>query len=299
MKTITYLFLILVLVTACGGEQPAQVDELPKADESALEVNRNEVDESLVEPIKESNHKAISVRGYIDVPPENRAAISPLYGGFVKEIKLIPGQAVKEGQVLFILQNPDYLTTQQDYLEAKEQLAYLKADFERQKTLAEENIASAKSFKKAESDYKVMLARYEGLKAQIQLMGLSIEVLNRGKLTKTITVRSTITGSVTDVHITKSAYIDAKEVAIEIVNTDHIHLELQVFEKDAMAVREGQEIIFKVPESSDRTFEGEVYLVGKSIDPQNRTIMVHGHIHQETEVEFIPGMFVEAQIRLN
>jgi len=240
----------------------------------------------------------ISVTGYIDVPPENLASISPYYGGFVRNINVLPGQRVKKGEVLFTLQNPEYLDMQQEYLEAKEQIEYLKAEYERQKTLAAEKISSTKNYKKAESDYKVMLARYHSLQEQVKLMGLSISKIESGQLFHTISIRAIIEGSVTAVNITKGVFADAKDVAVTIVNTDHIHLELDIFEKDALKVREDQHITFRIPESGNNLYHGEVHLVGKSVDSKKRTIKVHGHIDHKDESNFIQGMFVEASIEV-
>ena len=164
--------------------------------------------------------------------------------------------------------------------------------------MANEKIASQKNFKKAESDYRVMQAKYKGLKEQLKLMRISISQLERGELTSTITIYSPITGFITKVNTMKSAFIKASEVALEIVNTDHIHLELQVFEKDAMHIKEHQKINFSVPESGSTIFTGEVYLVGKSVDTKQRTVDIHGHISKDDEGRFIPGMYVDAEIQV-
>lgn len=241
----------------------------------------------------------VSTRGYIDVPPGNRAAVSPFYGGYVKQIEVLPGQKIKKGQLLFTLQNPDYLKIQQAYLEAKEQLVYLETDYKRQQTLAEEKIASQKNYKKAEAEYRVMQVKYQGLKEQLALMNIAIAPLNQRKLTSTMAIYAPITGFITKVNTMKSAFINASEVALEIVNTDHIHLELQVFEKDAMHIKKHQKISFSVPESGSLTFTGEVYLVGKSVDTQQRTVDIHGHIADSETKNFIPGMYVDAAIEVN
>ncbi|MFT6135662.1 MAG: cobalt-zinc-cadmium efflux system membrane fusion protein, partial [Cyclobacteriaceae bacterium] len=223
----------------------------------------------------------------------------PYYGGYVNKIDVLPGQKVKKGELLFTLQNPDYLKLQQAYLEATEQLDYLKLDFERQQTLADEQISSQKNFKKAESDYRVMKAKQEGLREQLKLMDIALVPLEQGKLISIIAIYAPIEGTISKVNITKSAYVNASEVALEIVNTEHIHLELQVFEKDAIRVKEHQRIIFSVPESTSQVFSGEVHLVGKSVDAQQRTVDIHGHIAEIAEGQFIPGMYVEAEIEVS
>ena len=82
---------------------------------------------------------------------------------------------------------------------------------------------------------------------------------------------------------------------LEIVNTSHIHLELSVFEKDILKIKKDQKILFKVPEASDKIYDAEVHLVGTTIN-SDRTIKIHGHIHEEEKTNFITGMFIEADI---
>jgi len=241
---------------------------------------------------------SISTRGFIDVPPGNKASVSPYHSGYVNDIDLLPGQTVKKGQILFTIQNPDLIEMQQEYMETKEQLAYLQADYERQKILSDENISSKKNFLKAESDYKVMLAKYTGMREKLKLINISVARVEAGHITSTIPVYAPISGFITMVAATTGSFIHASDDAVQITNTDHIHLELQVFEKDAMHVSENQPIKFKTPESGNELFHGTVYLVGKSIDLETRTINVHGHIAEEDEKRFIPGMFVEAEIEL-
>ena len=56
-----------------------------------------------------------------------------------------------------------------------------------------------------------------------------------------------------------------------------------VFEKDVLKVKEGQSIKFQIPENSERLYNAEVHLIGKSIDEIKRTVKVHGHLEDESE----------------
>lgn len=47
---------------------------------------------------------------------------------------------------MLTIENPDFITMQQDYLETAEQLTYLKSEYERQQTLVAEKITSQKNF---------------------------------------------------------------------------------------------------------------------------------------------------------
>jgi cobalt-zinc-cadmium efflux system membrane fusion protein len=118
------------------------------------------------------------------------------------------------------------------------------------------------------------------------------------KITSIIPVYAPISGSITMVNASVGKFMNTSDVLLEIINNKHKHLELFVFEKDVLKIKKGQEIKFKIPENSDKIYNAEVHLIGKSIDDVTRTVKVHGHLKEENE-PFLVGMFVEAQILVN
>lgn len=298
MKSITIHIITLLIAVSCGSKEAPATEQATASvasistDQEAKPTSRDESTDA------ESMTISIQMTGYIDVPPANRASISPYYGGFVEKISVLPGQAVKKGEVLLVLRNPEYIEMQQAYLEAFEQLEYLKSEFERQQTLEKENISSTKVMMKAESDYRQMVARANAIKEKLKLMGLSIERIEAGQITSAISLRAPLNGTVSALNVTNGEFVDARAIALELINTEHIHLELDAFEKDALWISEGQTFEFRIPELSTEAFEGEVYLVNKSVDLQKRTVKIHGHIANEKAANFLPGMFVEANLKI-
>lgn len=242
-------------------------------------------------------HRSIVANGMVDVPPENKASVSAYFGGYVKEIKLLPGQPVSKGQVLLTLENPEYIQSQREFLEARGRLKYVKSDYERQKELASEKVTSQKSFLKAEADYQVTLATYESLKKQLAMMNIPPDQVNEHNIRSTIAITSPLSGFVTSVNAIKGMFLNPSDIAVTITNTDHLHLELNVFEKDLLSVREGQPIRFRI-QNSDQEFGATVYLIGKSIDPEKRTVAIHGHLNDEKQASlFAPGMYIEGEVQ--
>jgi len=238
----------------------------------------------------------IQCNGMIDVPPENRAVVSATMGGYISRTPLLIGDDVKKGQLLVTIENPEFVTLQQNYMEVKQQLAYLQSEYDRQKTLREENITSQKSFLKAESEFKTANARYNGLKKQLTMLNISPSEVENGNINSVATIFAPINGSITKINVTRGTYVSPASPILEIIDSDHIHLELSVFEKDIMKIKKGQPIRFTIPEASDKVFEAEIHLIGTSID-ENRTIKLHGHLHEDTENNFLTGMFVNAHIQ--
>lgn len=297
IRYISFLILLTFVFTACKNsessapetEEDASLITLTKAQyqSNAFEVNR------LTE---EPFPTYIRTQGMIDVPPQNKAAIHAMMGGFVKNISLLVGDQVKKGQVILTLENPQFVQLQQDFLETKEQLSFLKSEYERQATLYDEKITSQKNFLKAESDYKTAVARVESLKKQLQMVGINPGNLQPGNIRSQVQLRAPISGFVSAIYISSGSYVSENEPLMEIVNNDHMHLEMQVFERDIPKLKKDQVIVFKTSETSSESYEGTVHLIGTTVNSQTRTTQVHGHIPDSIANRFAVGMFVEAQI---
>jgi len=307
MKALKNIITILItlLILSCGKSESKSEDIKKSSDNQNITSNTDIITITkaqfenekmkLVSMQEKSFPTYIKTTGMIDVPPNSKAVISAFTGGYIKNSPLLIGDKVKKGQLLVTIENLDFVELQQEYLEISEQLAYLKSEYDRQKELYAEKISSKKSFLKAESDYKKTNAIYHGLRKKLQMLNINPASVEKGNLTSVSTIYSPITGSITEVNVSTGAYVSPADKIMEIVNTDHIHLELKVFEKDVLKIEKGQKIIFRLPESTDEIFEGDIHLIGKSID-ENRTIQVHAHIDHDIQQNFIVGMYVEADI---
>ena len=296
------LFSFAILLS-CGD------NEKQSSENESLEVNRDDRIQISQEQFDQNNMKLdvikemkfpvmITTSGMIDVPPQNRAVVSATMGGYIKTTPLLIGDKVRKGQLLVTIENPEFVTLQQQYMEVNGQLSYLKAEFDRQQTMVAEKISSQKSFLKAESEYKIAVAKYNGLRKQLGMLNISPEQVEKGVISSVASIFSPIEGSITKVNVSRGTFVTPSVSIMEIINNDHIHLELSVFEKDIMKVKKGQLVEFRIPEASTEIFKAEIHLVGTSID-ENRTIKVHAHLENKEASNFLTGMFVEASIIIN
>lgn len=239
----------------------------------------------------------VKANGMFAVPPQNKADVSAYFAGYVKDIGLLPGDTVKKGQVLFTIENPEYVQVQRDFLEARGRLDYLRSDYERQKSLMADNVTSQKNFLKAESEYKVTLAQYQSLKKQLSLMNINPNTLSGDNIRSVISVLSPLSGYATAVNISKGMFLNPSDIAVTVTNTDDLHIELKIFEKDLPAVKIGQPINFRLQNNTDQVYKGKVHLVNRTIDEKERTVMIHGDLLNGEDVKlFAPGMYIEGEI---
>jgi len=302
MKTVfsfILTFLLLVTSSSCktDASDPASSLNMPE-NGILLKIPTTEFSSSdmRLDSIKlVSFPSVINANGLLDVPPNNRTTINAFMGGYVKDFPLLIGDKVRAGQKLLTLENLEFLELQQHYLEAGQRMKYLEAEYKRQKQLYEENINSQKVFMQAENEYERIKILRQGLRKKMLMIQIDPDALTSENMRSTAGIYSPIAGSVTKVFVNSGTHVTPDDAIMEIVNSDQMHLEIQIFEKDALKIEKGQKIMFMVPEYSEKVFSAEVHLIGRSVDA-DRTIKIHADLEQDQKEKFIPGMFVQAEI---
>lgn len=291
---------LVLLLLSCGNKSKA-----PAADSTASAEHH---EENIVELTKAQYQTvniqtgtvtlrelsgSIKVNGMLDVPPQQTVSISMPYGGILRNTSLLEGYWVKKGQVIAQMEHPDYIQLQQDYLEAKSQLGYLSLEFERQRELSAENVTSRKTFQKTEADHRSQQVKLEALKQKLLLMNINVQELEKGTILRSIPVVTPISGYVTRVNANIGKFVSPNEAMFQIVDTEHLHAEITVFEKDIPRLKIGRKVRFILSsETKERT--ATIHLIGREID-SDRTIRVHCHLDREDR-EMMPGTYLKAWI---
>ncbi len=304
MKINFYILLLLVLgFLSCGDRDAAQssqpnstADDKHEHDEIENKVTLTEIQYKTagiilgsIEPRQISG--TFQANGVLDVPPQQKVSISIPFGGFLKQTNLLQGMRVKRGQLLAVIENPDYIQMQQDYLEAKSQLEFAREDYQRQQELAKENVNAKKTLQQALSSFNTLTARVAGLREKIKVSGINLQAVEKGDIQSSINIYSPINGFVTKVNVNIGKFVNSADVLFEIVDTEHLHAELTVFEKDVTKLEVGQKLRFILGNDTHER-SAKVYLIGREI-AEDRTVRVHCHIDEE-DIHLLPGMYLKA-----
>jgi cobalt-zinc-cadmium efflux system membrane fusion protein len=289
--------LLLLCAMSCADKTDSgKTEQVPAAPANLVELNPEQVKAIQLRLGKiemKDLSGAVKANGMLDVPPQNLVSVSAPMGGFVKSTELLQGMKVQKGQAIVVMQHPDYIQLQQDFLEVKSQLDYLKAEYQRQQELAKENVNAAKVLQLARSQYEANLAKYAGLHARLQLLDIDADKLNEKNIQSTITIHSPIRGFVTHVNVNIGMYVNPTDIMFKIVDTEHLHAELTVFEKDIPKIKVGQKVrLMLANEHHERT--ATVYLVGREISP-DRTVRIHCHLDKE-DSNLLPGTYLSAYV---
>lgn len=239
----------------------------------------------------------VTTTGTVDVPPQYMASVSPLIGGVIKTVHVLPGKHIGKGATLATLQSLDYIQMQQDYLQAVSQLTFQQEELQRQKTLNAEDVGARKRLQQAEADYGSGRALVSSLALKLRTLGTSLETLRQGQLSPVMRITSPVAGYVTVSNVHLGQQVAPTDVLFQVIDPAHKHLELSVFENDAFKIKNGQTILLTDAKLGSETVRGRVYLIGKAFAGDARTITIHGHVDNEAqEARLIPGMFLNARI---
>lgn len=238
----------------------------------------------------------LKVNGTVSVAPQNMATVSTPMGGFIRSTNLMPGNAVKKGQKLAIIENQDFIDIQQNYLEAKNKFELAKAEYNRQRELYKNDISSQKNMQQVSSNYKILKVQVKALEQKLSLVGINPLKLNEDNIRRSVAVISPISGYIKAVNVSIGKSVSASDILFEIVNSDKLFLELTLFEKDADKAENGEKIHFYINNEAEQ-HEAVIYQTGKSIN-NDKTYKVYANVSEYCK-NILPGMYVSAQIQTN
>ncbi len=288
---------IVLIVLSCQSSDQA-TNQVGTGDQVVDEVILNS-EQLQVAQIKTSHiqkkwmGEKIRVNGLFHVPPQNKAQVSSLVDAFVKRTTILVGDKVNAGQTLVWLHHPEIINLQNDFVEKHQKLEFLRSEYERQRELDKNRINAKKNLLKAEFEYKGMKASVNALKENLRLIGIDPNRVATGRIYREIGLRSPIDGYITKVNISLGSMVEVGQPIFEIINPEHLHIELKVFEKDVSQIKVDEAFTFKISGDTS-TYFGKIHLVGQQLN-EDRTVDVHGHV-DESSGRFISGMYVEADV---
>lgn len=305
MKNFILIFAVSLFVAACGntGNKPESKDKSGHDEHGEKHTEEVLISTLQFESLDMKVGKLplrnittyVEANGQLEVPPQNEASVTAIIGANVKSIEVIEGDKVKEGQALARLSHPQLIKMQSDYLNEWNRLQFLEKEHSRQKRLYEEKVGSGKDLQKTASEYRSASGMVRGYEAKLKLLGLNPVKIRQDRIYDHVSVVSPIDGYIRLVEVKTGQYVEPQTEMFEIVNLEHIHADLMVFEKDMHRVRQGQKVKFTIESVPGKELEASIYSVGKSFEQNPKAIHIHAEIENKQGL-LIPGMYVRGRI---
>jgi cobalt-zinc-cadmium efflux system membrane fusion protein len=240
----------------------------------------------------------VQANGELEVPPQSEATVTPVIGGNVTAIRVIEGDKVDRGDVLAYIEHPEIIEVQTKYMNAVNSLNFQEKEFNRQKKLYDAGVGSGETFQRAEAELQSFKGQVVGLKAQLQQLNINPALVRKGDIQRGIPLLSPIDGAVQAVNIKIGQFVQAQTEMFHIINTDHVHVDLMVFEKDVAKVKKGQKVFFRIESLPDTELEAEIISVSKNFEQDPKAVHVHAEIINRPD-NLVPGMYVKGRIAVD
>ncbi len=230
----------------------------------------------------------LSVPAVVEANPDRYARVCPPLAGRIARLHVRLGDSVSEGQLLAVLNSPDYMAAQSDFTKAKSALQLARRNFERQQDLHEHKIVAKREVEQAEKDLQAAQADLESVTARLRTLGLNPQT---DKLGQPLEIHSPISGRVVEISATAGEFRNDSNAPLMIVaDLSTVWLTANVQEKDIRHLSKGQQVSAVLAAYPGDVLRGKVLFVGDLLDPETRSIKVRAAF-PNPESHFKPGMF--------
>jgi len=278
MKALEYL-IIAAFIVSCApkGEQaldPGDVDgrrtllaeKKKDLQELKKEIAKLSKEIYLLDPPKEK--KAVQVKTEIlkktnfkrfievqaTVVAEDKVNVSSEVGGRITALNVKEGDYVKRGQ---LIAKTDMVTVENQIAELQTSLNLAQTVFERQERLWKQNIGSELQYLEAESNKERLENSLATIKSQISKKN----------------IYAPISGTVEMKYMNQGETVSPGMPIIQILNTGKTKVVADIQESFLGKIKRGDEVEINFPALNETT-KSKVTMLGRSIDPANRTFKV-------------------------
>ncbi len=240
----------------------------------------------------------LEVPGSLEYNLDHYAEIGTLVDGRLTSITVKPGDTVKRGQVLAQLVVPSIANAQADYLSATAADRSAKTNLERESSLLDKGLTTAREAEVARAEASRSEAELASAKAKLEALGVArptagTSISGAGVLNLT----SPIDGVVVRRDAILGRFLQAKETAFVIADPFDLRASLNIYEADLPYFNVGQEAEIFVDALPGRSFKGKIVLVEPQIGKQSRSARAFINVNNSDNL-LKPGLFVRASIKL-
>lgn len=213
--------------------------------------------------------------------------------GRVSEILAVPGQMVKQGDVLAKITSTELTQSQLAYLKARSASQLADQAANRAKILFKEDVIALAELQKREAEASSAKAEFRAANDQLKVQGMdqaSIDRLAKSGVIESINnVIATIPGEIVERKINKGQVVQPAEALFTVADLSTLWAVSEVPESNSYLIHKGQKAAVIIPALRNQEIEGVVAHVDSIVNPQTRTVVVRMELSNK-EGLIKPGM---------
>ena len=269
-----------------------------------------------VEPVSARSFRAEHVtEGKIAVDEDRTTPVFSPYAGRIIKLLARPGDSVRQGQPLFVIEAADTVQAQNDFVAASTGLNKAKSALElaqiqdkRAKDLFEGKAVPLKDYQQsqaaliqAQNDARSATTALEAARNRLRILGLSDDAITafqeKGRIDPETTIVAPIAGTVVQRKVGPGQYVTAgaSDPVFVIGDLSTVWLTAFVRETDAATVSVGEDISFTLLALPGRDIAARINYVAAAIDPATRRLLVRATVDNKDGL-LKPEMFANVTI---
>jgi cobalt-zinc-cadmium efflux system membrane fusion protein len=219
--------------------------------------------------------------------------------GRVSEILGVPGQIVKQGDILAKITSTELTQSQLAYLKAKSASQLADQAANRARILYKEDVIALAELQRRESEASSAKAEFRAANDQLRVQGMDQPSIDRlaksGVIESTNNVIATIPGEIVERKINKGQVVQPAEALFTVADLSTLWAVSEIPESNAYLIHKGQKITLIIPALRNAEVEGVVAHVDSIVNPQTRTVVVRMEVPNKDSL-IKPGMLATMMI---
>lgn len=266
-------------LAACGSNAPSTAGQQQASPVETAVVTAADVD--------------VTVAAVGSLEADQRVDVQPKRSGHIRELRVVEGARVAEGDVLAVLHDTD-LQARSDQarasvVDAEVRERNSRQQFDRTQSLLKKGVASAQQYDDAKADLERATATLGVARANLAFA--------EAQVAETV-VRAPFAGVVGQRRVDVGAFVKEGETLMTLVDLDPMKLVFSVPERYLGQLALEQRVLARVASHAEREFPGSVRFIDPQVDPVNRTVAVKGII-ANPEFALRPGQFATVTLHLD
>ena len=288
----------LPFIVACGRDIASNVstDLVLKGDTISVTENSSVLEQIIVQKAQLQDFSAeFRTVGTVRPVSGKLAEIAPPFAGLIVKSYIKLGQKLSAGSPVFELGSAAFYEAVKAYFATQSVNEVAQRNYNRQKELAANGVASQKELDQAQSEATIALQELEQAKAILHIFNVDVETLSTTSLQmgQQQKVVSPIAGEVVKCNITIGSYAkeDSEPLAV-VADLSKVWVVALVKEKYFGAIKRGDRVEVYTDAHPNKIIWGTIYHIGEMLDEETRSLEVIVECNN-VDRELKLGMFCE------
>ena len=291
-------FLCLPFIVACGDNKTTEdiTDLIFTGDTLFVKENSPVLEQIKVQHAELQDFSAeFRTVGTVRPVAGKLAEIAPPFAGRIVKSNVRLGQKVSVGTSIFELSSSEFNEAVKEYFAAQSANEVVQRNYNRQKELAANGVASQRDLDEAQSEANIAQQEFEQAKAGLRIFNVNVGdgLAPSPQTGQPLNVISPISGEIIKYNITIGGYAkEDSEPLVVVADLSKVWVAALVKEKYFGAIKEGDRVEVFTDAHPNKIIWGTIYYIGEMLDEETRSLEVIVECNN-ADRELKLGMFCE------